>query len=261
MNFIPESSRFERALAWVPFVLSAALVASAVDLAIRRPLVGVVLVQVALVLLVPHFLRRRKLRRVLRSGDADAVLSAWESSLDRVPHPETMAPLIAATALAAQGLAERARRSLARARRGPAWEAAIEQRLVVDTLLSVFEGDPERALETSAALERLPPPASPFLRGRVVSLREAMVAFARAFAHRAAPRDLEVLKAAARRNPLVFWAFSYAAAVVSVDSGRPGDARSLVADAPRWPRESAFSAFHEEIQQLGSRDITAPRDG
>jgi hypothetical protein len=56
MNFIPESSRFERALAWVPFVLSAALVASAVDLAIRRPLVGVVLVQVALVLLVPTLL-------------------------------------------------------------------------------------------------------------------------------------------------------------------------------------------------------------
>jgi hypothetical protein len=251
MKLVPEPPLFERVLAWVPFVLSAALVATAIDLAVRRPLLGLVLAELALIVFVPQLLRRRKLRRVLRSGDADAVLAAWESSLDRVPHPETMAPLIAATALAAQGLAARARRSLERARRGPVWEAAIEQRLMLDTLLSVLEGEPERALEASSALERLPLPASPFLRGRVAGLRAGMAAFARAFTHRAAPRDLATLKAAARQNPLVFWALSYAAAVVSIDQGRPAEARTLLEGAPRWPEESAFSAFHDEIRERG----------
>lgn len=251
MRLAPEPPLFERALAWLPFVLSAVLVASALNLGIRRPLAGLILAQLALVLFMLRFLRRRKLSRVLRSGDADAVLAAWESSLDRVPHPETMAPLIAATALAAQGLADRARRSLERARRGPAWEAALEQRLVVDTLLSVFEGELERALETAAALNQLPLPASPLFRGRVEGLREAMGAFARAFAHRAAPADLSILKAAAGQNPLVFWAFSYAAAVVSIDDGNLEGARTLLDGAPEWPRESAFSAFHQEIQSLG----------
>jgi hypothetical protein len=179
----------------------------------------------------------------------NAVLSAWESSVDRVPHPETMAPLITATALAAHGLAERARRVLTMARRGPAWEAAIEQRLVLDTLLSVFDGDPERSLEAAAAMERLPLPASPFLRSRVTGLRSAMSAFARAFAHRAERRDLGTLKSAARQNPLVYWAMRYAAAVASIDHGDPRSAAKLLEGAPRWPHDSVFSAFHEEITE------------
>jgi len=73
----PEPAPFERALAWVPFVLSAALVATVVDLAMRRPTLGLVLGELALVLLVPQLLQRRRLRRVLRSGDVNAVLSAW----------------------------------------------------------------------------------------------------------------------------------------------------------------------------------------
>ncbi|HVW26903.1 MAG TPA: hypothetical protein VHC69_16160, partial [Polyangiaceae bacterium] len=189
-----EPPLLERALSWVPFVVSAALVAAAVDLAIRRPTLGLVLAELSLVLLVPQLLQRRRLRRVLRSGDIDAVLSAWESSVERVPHPETMAPLITATALAAHGLGERARRALNLARRGPVWEAAIEQRLVLDTLLSVFDGDPERGIASAAALERLPLPSSPFLRGRVAGLRSAMGAFARAFAHRTTAGDLTTLK-------------------------------------------------------------------
>jgi hypothetical protein len=237
----------ERTLSWVPFVLSAALVAAAVDLSIHRPTLGFVLAELALVLLVPQLLQRRKLRRVLRSGDVDAVLSAWEASVDRVPHPETMAPLITATALAAHGMAERARRAIKLARRGPAWEAAIEQRLVLDTLLSVFDGEPERGIEAAAALERLPLPSSPFLRSRVASLRVAMGAFARAFAHRSGREDLGTLKAAARQNPLVYWAMRYAAAVVSIDQGEPTEAARLLEGAPRWPRDSAFAAFHEEI--------------
>jgi hypothetical protein len=237
----------ERALSWVPFVVSAALVATAVDLAVRRPTLGLVLAELSLVLLIPPLLQRRKLRRVLRSGNVDAVLSAWEASVDRVPHPETMAPLIAATALAAHGLANRARHALERARRGPVWEAAIEQRLVVETLLSVFDGEPERAIKTATALECLPLPAAPLLRGRVASLRSAMGAFARAFAHRSAKNDLSTLKAAARQNPLVYWAMRYAAAVLSIDLGKPREAARLLEGAPAWPEDSAFAAFHEEI--------------
>src|SRR5258707_13931748 len=89
---------FERAFSWIPFVLSAALVATPGDLAIRRPMLGLVLAELALVLLVPQLLQRRKLRRVLRSGDVDAGLSALEASVDRGPPPETMAPRITATA-------------------------------------------------------------------------------------------------------------------------------------------------------------------
>ena len=242
----------EKATSWIPFVLSAALVATAIDLALRRPTLGLVLVELVLVLLVPQLLQRRKLRRVLRSGDVDAVLSAWEASVDRVPHPETMAPLITATALAAHGLSDRARRALTLARRGPAWEAALEQRLVLDTLLSVFEGEPERSIESAAALERLPLPNSPFLRSRVTDLRAAMGAFARAFAHRSRDSDLGTLESAARQNPLVFWAMRYAAAVASIDHGQPLEAARLLEGAPRWPRDSAFASFHQEITEHAS---------
>jgi hypothetical protein len=240
-------SFFEKALSWVPFVLSAGLVATAIHLSIRRPILGFVLAELALVLIAPQLLQRRKLRRVLRSGDVNAVLAAWETSVDRLQHPETMAPLITATALAAHGLGERARRALTLARRGPVWEAAIEQRLVLDTFLSVFDGDAERGMETAAALERLPLPAPPFLRGRVQGLRAAMGAFARAFAHRSALKDLGTLKSAAKQNPLIYWAMHYAAAVASIDHGEPAEAARLLARAPRWPADSAFAAFHEEI--------------
>lgn len=246
----PEPAPFERLLAWVPFVVSAALVATVMDLAIRRPTLGLVIAELALVLFIPQLLQRRRLRRVLRSGDIDAVLSAWEPSIERVAHPETMGPLITATALAAHGMGDRARRALDLARRGPAWEAAIEQRLVLETLLSVFDGEPERAIRTSSELEQLPLPSSPFLRSRVAALRAAMSAFARAFAHRAGRTDLATLKAAAKQNPLVYWAMSYAAAVASIDQGERKEAKELLEGAPQWPRDSAFAAFHEEIVQV-----------
>jgi hypothetical protein len=249
----PEPAPLEKLLAWIPFVLSAALVATVMDLAIRRPTLGIVLAELALVLFIPQLLQRRRLRRVLRSGDVDAVLSAWEPSIERVPHPETMGPLITATALAAHGMGERARKALNLARKGPAWEAAIEQRLVLETLLSVFDGQPERAIQTSSELEQLPLPSSPFLRGRVASLRAAMSAFARAFAHRSVRKDLVTLKAAARQNPLVYWAMSYAAAVASIDQGERKEAAALLEGAPKWPDDSAFSAFHEEIVEVAGK--------
>ena len=40
----------------------------------------------------------------------------------------------------------------------------------------------------------------------------------------------------------------YAAAIVAIDEGKPEHARMLISAAPRWPDESAFRSFHDEIE-------------
>jgi hypothetical protein len=39
----------------------------------------------------------------------------------------------------------------------------------------------------------------------------------------------------------------YARAIVLVDRGRSGEARTLLLGAPAWPADSAFRTFHEEL--------------
>src|SRR5581483_8988898 len=106
----------------------------------------------------PPALARRRMRRLLISGDVKRVLGTWESSIERIMYPETMAPLMAATAYAAYGWNEAARRALGRAVKGPAWDAALEQRLFVETLLDTFEGERVMAMRKAEALERMPLP-------------------------------------------------------------------------------------------------------
>lgn len=241
-------SPLARAWAWVPFVLSAALVATALHLGIRWPWLGVSLGLIALWIGLREIAARRRARELLVSGDVESVLVLWGRSLDGVPHPETIEPLVAATALAANGMIDRARGALARAERGPAWDATLEHRLFVETLLDAFEGDRERALEKAQALESLPlPTVGPFLRSRVAMLRGAAAALARSFAHVSGGKDVDLLLFVARRNPLVHWAMRYAAAIACVDAGERGRAQDLLAGAPAWPDGSAFQAFHEEI--------------
>src|SRR5512133_11231 len=72
-----------------------------------------------------HFMSRRRVTALLRSGDLGLVLSRWRPSLEQAPHAATMIPLMTATALAAYGRVERARAVLRAARRGPVWEAAV----------------------------------------------------------------------------------------------------------------------------------------
>jgi tetratricopeptide (TPR) repeat protein len=244
----PSSFR-SRLVGFLPFVGSAALVAYGLHLAMEHPLLGVALGLGAALWLVPSFLARRRMRKLLRSGDADALLAAWDDSLDDVPHPETMAPLIRATALAANGHVERARAALERARRGPAWEAAVEQRILITTFLDAFEGNAETALERVESLRGLPLPSSPMLRAKVADLRRALAAFARAFAHRPEPGDIRTLVRVGEGHPLVQWPLFYAAAVAAIDRGDLARARSLLDQAPRWPDESVFRAFHDEIRQ------------
>src|SRR5258706_4565113 len=106
----------------------------------------------------PSALRRLRLRRVLRSGDLGAVLQAYHPTLTRLPHPETLGPLMVAAALAAHGMVDRARRALDRSQRGDAWEAALEHRWFVETLMEAFDGDRALALERAQSLEKLPLP-------------------------------------------------------------------------------------------------------
>jgi hypothetical protein len=236
------------------FVAVALLALVSARLVLQDVRYALVLVFVVVAFVVPTWLARRRMRRIMIEGDVGRVLSAFERSLATAPHPETTAPLMNATTYAAYGFIDRARRAMGRAARGPAWDAALEQRLFVEALLDVYEGERAMAIAKADALEKLPLPSSSFwMRRKIAVLRRGVAALARAFAHRSRVGDASVLEKAARSSPLVHWAMRYARAIVLVDEGRRSDAIASIADAPAWPEESAFRAFHEElVAQLGA---------
>jgi hypothetical protein len=206
------------------------------------------LVIFAVLLFLPTALGRWRMRKLLMSGDVERVIGTWEGSIARIAHSETMAPLLRATAYAAYGWIEPARRAMERSIKGAAWDAAIEQRLFVETLLDAFEGHREDALRKAGELEALPNRAVGFMaRRRVASLRRGLSAFARAFTHESREGDARLLSLAAGASPLVYWAMRYAAAIVAIDRGRAADVRPLLAGAPQWPQESAFHEYHPEL--------------
>jgi hypothetical protein len=249
LNF--DESPPSRGLARIAFVASAAIAAAALRFAWQRPLVALAFLLPALAFLGSRLIARRRLERMLRAGDVQGVLVRWSRSLDRMPHAATLAPLLKATALAAYGRVENARRVLAAAERGPAWDEAIEHRLFLDTLLLTFEGDAEAALERASRLVRLPLPSSGrALRERVQLLRLAAAALARAFSHTSRPGDRHLLESAGRASPLVHWAMRYGSAIVAVDEGDLPRANALIEGAPNWPGDSAFRAFHDEIARV-----------
>lgn len=214
---------------------------------------------VAVLLSAPRIVGRWRMRRLLMSGDVERVIGTWEGTLQRAAHRGTMAPLLKATAYAAYGWIGPARRALDRAMRGPAWDAAVEQRLFIETLLDTFEGDRDAAVRKASTLEQLPmPDAGPFTRHRIALLRRGLAALARAFAHSSRRGDARLLAKAASATPLVHWAMRYAAAVVAIDHGRMRDVPSLLAGAPSWPRESAFQAFHDELLSRVAEEAVAP---
>jgi len=232
------------------FVASAALAAFALRLAWQSPRFGIALAAGLSAFLAWRWWSHRRLVRALKRGDSDKALSRWASSLESLPHAETMSPIMTATALAAFGRVREARETLAAAQRGPVWEAALEHRLFVDVLLSTFEGDADLARDRAAKLVELPAPSSPELRVRVLSLREATLALTRAFSHQARPGDLDRLERASRSSPLVHWAMRYGAAIVAIDVGDLHKASTLLAGAPEWPEESNFRAFHQELANV-----------
>lgn len=243
----PRESRWLRG---VVFVVSAAMFAAVLHVGWAHPWIFVPLGALAALYVGMRWWSHRKLVRMLQRGDVSEIISHWAQSFDRIPHAETMAPLMTATAFAAYGRVSDARRALAAAARGPAWEAALEHRLFLDVILSTFEGDAENARSQVDRLTALPMPDRRDIRERVGSLRQAVAALVRAFAHQAQPGDLARLETASENSPLVHWAMRYAAAIVAIDQGDQSRARALIDGAPRWPNESAFRNFHDEISGM-----------
>lgn len=234
--------------ALVAYVGSAALVASALHLAWREPAFGLVILVALGWIAGQRWRMRRRIARMLRTGDVRGVLERWSVGVGRMPHAGTMEPLMTATAFAAYGWIERARAAIDEAERGPAWEAALEHRLFLEAMLSAFEGDLDVAVENAERLQRLPvPKAAPRLLERIRMLRGAVLALVRAFSHAAAVEDRKLLLQASHASPLVYWAMRYAAAIAAIDQGDVGDARRLLSEAPCWPDESCFAKFHREI--------------
>lgn len=247
---------FARALSFTSVLLFALLSARLIEHDVRY---SVLVLAGAALLVAPAWLARRRMRALLLSGDIARILTAWQRSFRRVTHPETMAPLVTATAYAAYGFIDAARDALARAARGPAWESAVEQRLFVEALLDVYEGERTRAVSKAAELERLPLPDVGFwMRRKVARLRRGIGALARAFAHTSRVEDEALLRNVARSSPLVHWAMRYARVVFLVDAGRQREARVLLTDAPAWPEESAFRSFHDELVTAASSPASAP---
>ena len=89
-----------RALSFAAVALFALISARLVSQDLRY---GAVVLFVALAFGVPAVLSRRRMRRLLLSGDVPRILGTWKGSLQRVTYPETMAPLMTATAYAAYG--------------------------------------------------------------------------------------------------------------------------------------------------------------
>lgn len=237
-----------RSVSLVSFAVSALCAAIAARMAWEQPKLLVPFVLIAGLMMLPAFLARRRMRRLLMSGDPERVLGTWRGSLDRVMYPETLAPLMTATAYAAYGFLDPARTSLDRAQRGPAWDAALEQRLFIETLLDTFEGERAAAIEKAEELGRMPVPATSFFaRLRITRLRRGLLAMARAFAHESQESDRKALRAAASTSPLIHWAMRYAAAVIAIDRGDKREVPGLLAGAPAWPAESAFRSFHQEL--------------
>jgi hypothetical protein len=235
----------------LPLVISVVCAISIAQMARHDPRYLVPTGLILLMIGLPPLLARRRMRRVLLSGDVKRVLSTWDGAIQRVMFPETMAPLMAATAYAAYGWIDAARTALERAVKGPAWDAALEQRLFIEALLDTFQGDRDRGLLKAEELERMPLPAAGLLgRRRVARLRRGISALARAFAHRSDRSDVKTLKTAASSTPLMHWAMRYGAAVVAIDQGDLLGARELIAGAPEWPEQSAFRVFDEELRNL-----------
>jgi hypothetical protein len=237
-----------RPLRYLPLVASALCAVFIAQMAARDPRYLVPFVLIALVTVGPAFVSRWRMKRLLMRGDPRQVLGTWEGSIERIMYPETMAPLMAATAYASYGWTDAARNALSRAVKGPAWDAALEQRLFVETLLDTFEGERDVAMRKAAALERMPIPATgPFTRKRITTLRRGLTALARAFAHESTEADARTLDRAASASPLVHWAMRYARAIILIDRGQALAVPALLAGAPEWPKESAFRVFHDEL--------------
>lgn len=248
----PSSPLGSSILAWVYFVGSAVLIATLLNFAIEAPWFAFILAALVLGSFFPRFRARQQFRDMVLHGDVNQLLSTWEPSVDE-SEERSVGPLMRATALAAHGLAGRARQVLELARPGPAWDAAMEHRLFLEALLACCEDRSHEALRIAEQMNELPLPSSRWERGRAKTLRSATAAMARAFANSSSLRDTKWLRQAERQNPLLIWPMRYAEALTQARLGRRDRALVLLRMAPRWPRESAFSRLTQRLEsELGA---------
>jgi hypothetical protein len=242
-------SRSSVFLGWAYFVASAALAAFGLAAALEAPWVALVLAGCVAGVVVPRVRARRRFRDLVLRGNTQALLAAWGPDTEQ-EDARTVGPLMRATALAAHGLTDRAKRVLDLAHRGAAWEETLEHRLFLDALLACCEGRFEAAWIVAEAMGDLPLPSSRWERSRAVTLRAATLAMARAFSREATQTDTGWLRLAARQNPLLYWPMRYAEATARLTLGQTARARHLLDGAPAWPEDSAFHGFNRELLEV-----------
>ncbi len=205
----------------------------------------------ALMLLLPlqRVLARRRLTRLLESGDVTRLLDSWESLPNPSPRGLAAERLMRATALASYGWTVRARQLLEIQQESRALTSGLEHRVFLEVLLSALEGNDDRSLAMALALNSLPLPEERPLRQRAKIHREGAVALARAFARCGRPGDRELLRKAARQNPLLLWPMRYAEAQLALQHGDNKRARRLLRLAPAWPPQSVFRQWTASLQR------------
>lgn len=231
------------------FVVSAALVAGLLRLGFAHPtwlLGGAILVSL---LPLQRIVARRRLTRLLESGDVTRLLESWESLPNPSPRGLAAERLMRATALASYGWTVRARQLLEIQPEPHALTSGLEHRVFLEVLLSALEGNHDRSLAMALALNSLPLPEERALRHRTKVHREGAIALARAFARCGRTGDRELLRKAARQNPLLIWPMRYAEAQLGLQHGDRKRAKRLLRLAPAWPPQSVFRQWTVSLQR------------
>src|SRR5690606_25214806 len=111
-------------------------------------------------------LARRRLTRLLETGDVTRLLASWESLPNASPRGRAAERLMRATALASYGWTVRARQLLDIQHDNNSTNAGLEHRVFLEVLLSALEGNHDRSLAMALALDALPLPEDRYLRQR-----------------------------------------------------------------------------------------------
>ena len=196
----------------------------------------------------PRWKARERLHEIIDRGDVRALLRAWRGSVPTMTHAETAIPLMIATAYAAFGWVDEARRARAHIIPGLAHEVSREQLEFIDVLLEVYEGDRDAARHRAESLAKMPVESGGrAASARVLAVRRGLLAITRAFVHQATAEDARALIDVRIPVPILIWPLRYAEAIVAVDGGNLDLARTLLASAPAWPENSVFCTFHREL--------------
>lgn len=231
------------------FVVSAAAIAGLIHVGFSHPSWLVGTVGLLLLLPVQRIVARRKLNKMLESGDVTRLLESWESLPNPSPRGLAAERLMRATALASYGWTVRARQLLEIHQGTHTLTSGLEHRVFLEVLLSALEGNHDRSIAMAMALGSLPLPEDRNLRQRAKTHREGAIALARAFAHCGRPSDRELLRKAARQNPLLIWPMRYAEAQLSLQQGDSKGAKRLLRHAPPWPPQSVFRHLTLALQR------------